>query len=59
MSSDLIRLDLRLRRRMLVGTSLGTAVYLFLVVAVYPTFQHDSAIDTMVAALDADAPASA
>ena len=50
MFSDVIRLDLRLRRRMLIGTSVGTAVYLFLVVAVYPTFQHDSAIDTMIAA---------
>ena len=57
MHSDLIRLDLRLRRRMLIGTSLGAAAYLLLVVAVYPSFRHDSAIDAMVTANPAAAAA--
>ena len=54
---DLIRLDLRLRRRMLIGTAVGAAAYLFLVVAVYPTFKHDTAFDDMIAANPAAAAA--
>lgn len=34
---------------MLIGTGTGAAAYLLLVVAVYPTFKHDSAIDAMIA----------
>lgn len=50
MSSELIRLDLRLRRRIILGTAVGSAAYLFLVIATYPTFKHDSAIDAMISA---------
>lgn len=57
MRTDLVRLDLRLRRRMLIGTALGAAAYLLLVVAVYPSFRHDTAIDTMVSANPAAAAA--
>jgi len=57
MGTELTRLDLRLRRRMLVGTAVGAAAYLFLVIAVYPTFRHDSAMDAMVAANPAAAAA--
>ncbi|MEO3936184.1 ABC transporter permease subunit [Dermatophilaceae bacterium Soc4.6] len=50
MPTELVRLDLRLRRRMLLGTAVGTAAYLFLVVAVYPTFKHDTAFDALITA---------
>lgn len=50
MSSELIRLDLRLRRRIILGTAAGSAAYLFLIIATYPTFKHDSAIDAMISA---------
>ena len=57
MPTDLIRLDLRLRRRMLIGTAVGAAAYLFLVVAVYPTFKHDTAFDELIASNPAAAAA--
>lgn len=57
MRTELVSLDLRLRRRMLVGTAAGAAAYLLLVVAVYPTFKHDSSIDAMIAANPAAAAA--
>lgn len=50
MRTDVLRLDLRLRRRTVVGTALGAAAYLFLVLAVYPSFRRDSGLDAMVAA---------
>jgi ABC-2 type transport system permease protein len=42
---------------MLLGTALGAAAYLLLVVAVYPTFKHDTAFDDMIAANPAAAAA--
>lgn len=57
MRTELIRLDLRLRRRMLIGTAVGAAAYLFLVVAVYPTFKNDSSFNAMIAANPAAAAA--
>ncbi len=50
MRAEVLRLDLRLRRRTLVGTALGAAAYLFLVIAVYPSFRQDSGLDAMIAA---------
>lgn len=50
MSTDVLRLDLRLRRRMLVGTAVGAAAYLLLVVAIYPSFKGDVSVDELVAA---------
>lgn len=47
-SGEIVRLDLRLRRRMLIGTALGAAVYLLVVVAVYPSFRHDSAFTSVI-----------
>lgn len=57
MSTDLIRLDLRLRRRMLIGTAIGAAAYLLLIVAIYPSFQHDTSLDAMITANPAAAAA--
>lgn len=45
MSSDIVRLDLRLRRRALIGYSLGMALYAFVIVALYPAFKNDSSLD--------------
>ncbi|WP_347352669.1 ABC transporter permease subunit [Intrasporangium sp.] len=50
MSADVSRLDLRLRRRMLLGTALGTAAYLLVVVAIYPSFKHDATLNALVMA---------
>lgn len=50
MQGELLRFDLRLRRRMLIGTGLGAAAYLLLVIAVYPTFRNDTSFDTVIAA---------
>ena len=49
-NTELIRLDLRLRRRMLIGTAIGTAAYLALIVAIYPSFRHDTSLDAMITA---------
>ncbi len=57
MPVELLRLDLRLRRRMLVGTALGAGLYLGLIVAMYPAFRGDRSIDAMVAANPAAAAA--
>lgn len=50
MGDDVIRLDLRLRRRMLIGTALGAAVYLLIIVTLYPSFKSDSSLNSMVSA---------
>ena len=47
MSTDLTRLDLRLRRRSAAAYTIGLAGYTFLIVALYPTFKHDSGIDQL------------
>ena len=57
MSTELIRLDLRLRRRMLIGTAVGAAAYLALIVAIYPSFRHDTSLDAMITANPAAAAA--
>jgi len=57
MRTDVLRLDLRLRRRMLTATGLAAGAYLLLVVAAYPAFKHDSGLDAMVAANPAAAAA--
>lgn len=48
MNLGILRLDLRLRRRATIGTALGAAAYLLLVVAAYPDFEHDTAFDSVV-----------
>src|SRR6478736_1937862 len=47
-NTELVRLDLRLRRRMLIGTAVGAAAYLALIVAIYPSFRHDTSLDAMI-----------
>jgi beta-exotoxin I transport system permease protein len=48
-STDVARLDLRLRIRSLVGYALGMAAYAFVVVAIYPTFKDDASLDRFTA----------
>ena len=57
MRTELLRLDLRLRRRMLVGTAVGAGAYLALVVAMYPAFRRDSSINELIEANPASAAA--
>ena len=59
MSTELIRLDLRLRRRMLIGTAIGATAYLALIVAIYPSFRHDTSLDAMIPATPPPRPRSA
>jgi len=44
--SDVMRLDLRLRRRSTIGYTVGLALYCFIVVAVYPTFKDTASLDS-------------
>jgi ABC-2 type transport system permease protein len=47
MAIEVTRLDLRLRRRSTVAYSVGLAAYTLLIVALYPAFRHDNAIDQL------------
>jgi ABC-2 type transport system permease protein len=45
MPVDIILLDLRMRRRALIGYTVGMAVYAFVIVALYPTFENDTSLN--------------
>ena len=45
MSVDVARLDLRMRRRSLIGYSVGMAIYAFVIVAIYPAFENDTSLN--------------
>ncbi|WP_072686969.1 ABC transporter permease [Rhodococcus marinonascens] len=45
MLTELVRLDLRLRRRSLIGYALGMAVYTFVIIALYPAFKDDAGLN--------------
>ena len=45
MAVDIVALDLRMRRRALIGYSLGMALYAFVIVALYPTFENDASLN--------------
>jgi len=45
--ADTTRLDLRLRRRSLIGYTLGMALYAFIVVALYPSFKNDASLNRL------------
>lgn len=47
MSADITRLDLRLRRRSLLGYAIGMALYTLVVVAIYPTFRSSTGLDDL------------
>jgi beta-exotoxin I transport system permease protein len=48
MPTEIARLDLLLRRRSLIGYSLGMAVYTLVVVALYPAFKDSSSLDKLI-----------
>lgn len=45
MSANITQLDLRLRRRSAIGYVSGMAVYTLVVVALYPTFRHQTSLN--------------
>lgn len=45
MPSEVARLDLRLRRRSMIGYMLGMALYTIVVVAMYPAFKNDTSLE--------------
>ncbi|HXR40880.1 MAG TPA: ABC transporter permease subunit [Acidothermaceae bacterium] len=45
---DVVRLDLRLRRRATIGYAVGLALYALAVVAIYPSFKGDTSIDRLL-----------
>lgn len=47
MPADTTRLDLRLRRRSLIGYTLGMALYAFIIVALYPSFKSDTSLNKL------------
>lgn len=49
MSHDVLRIDLRLRRRGVCGYTIGIAVYALVVVALYPSFKNDTGLDQLTA----------
>jgi ABC-2 type transport system permease protein len=46
--TEISRLDLRLRRRSLIGYSLGMALYTLVVVALYPAFKNSNSLDKLI-----------
>lgn len=48
MHADIARLDTTLRLRSLTGYSLGLAIYVLVVVALYPAFKNSTSLDTLV-----------
>jgi ABC-2 type transport system permease protein len=47
-SSEVARLDLRSRRKSLVGYALGLAVYTLVIVALYPAFKDSTSLDETI-----------
>lgn len=47
MRTEVTRLDLRLRRRAVLGSALGMAIYTLLIVVIYPTFKDDTSLNAL------------
>lgn len=47
MRTDVSRLDLVARRRAVLGYTLGTVLYAFVIVALYPAFEHSTSLDNL------------
>lgn len=47
MGSEIARLDLRLRRRLIIGYSVGMAAYAAVVVALYPSFKNATSLNKL------------
>jgi ABC-2 type transport system permease protein len=48
MRADIAHLDVKGRRRSLLGYTLGMAVYVLVVVAIYPAFEHSNSLDKLI-----------
>ncbi len=48
MRSEITLLDVSLRRRSILGYTIGLALYTFVVVALYPAFKHSGSLDNLV-----------
>jgi beta-exotoxin I transport system permease protein len=48
MSHTITMLDLRLRRRAVIGYSIGLALYTLAIVALYPSFKNDASLNKLV-----------
>ena len=48
MRTEIARLDVRLRRRSVIGYSLGMALYTLVVVALYPSFKSSNSLDKLI-----------
>jgi beta-exotoxin I transport system permease protein len=46
MRTDVAQLDLRNRRRLTLGYAVGMAIYMLVIVALYPAFKHSTELDT-------------
>jgi len=49
MNSDVLRIDLRLRRRGTCWYTTGIAIYTLVIVALYPSFKNDTSLDQLTA----------
>ncbi len=47
MSAEIALLDLRLRRRLIIGYTMGMAAYALIVVALYPSFKNDAGLNQL------------
>lgn len=47
MNATIARLDLRLRRRAMIGYGLGLAAYSFAIVVLFPSFKNDTGLDKL------------
>jgi beta-exotoxin I transport system permease protein len=47
MAADVALLDLRMRRRALMGYAIGMVVYALVIVALYPSFKNDASLDEL------------
>ncbi len=47
MAGDITMLDLRLRRRLIIGYTLGIAAYALVVVALYPSFKTNTGLNQL------------
>ena len=48
MGTDIARLDLQNRRRSTIGYAAGMALYMLVIVAVYPAFKHSTGLDKLI-----------
>ncbi len=49
MNAEILSLDLTFRRKSIIGYSIGMAVYVLVVVALYPAFKDSSSLDALTA----------